>query len=201
MVWVAVVGPARGSCTKKERTCKACYKPFEMSSFSLLYHFQVHLKVTIDAPAWSQQMEGTQTSLLSHLYTPTTLFPHSDPLACKKTTAKSLKLPRNRHHLRLVSLTKLYLNNHYNARLKSFSMYFSSKNTEAAHFPKNTTQIGISFSYVHGHESYFFSVVYCVSFYNIYYNIKGIPFGVIDIIAIVWRPLYYLHLIPFLLLF
>lgn len=69
-------------------------------------------------------------------------------------------------------------------------MYFSSKNTEAAHFPKNTTQIGISFSYVHGHESYFFSVVYCVSFYNINYNIKGIPFGVIDIIAIiVWRPL------------
>lgn len=156
MVWVAVVGPARGSCTKKERTCKACYKPFEMSSFSLLYHFQVHLKVTIDAPAWSQQMEGTQTSLLSHLYTPTTLFPHSDPLGCKKTTAKSLKLPRNRHHLRLVSLTKLYLNKHYQARLKSFSMYFSSKNTEAAHFPKNTTQIGIRFSYVHGHESLFF---------------------------------------------
>lgn len=202
MVWVAVVGPARGSCTKKERTCKACYKPFEMSSFSLLYHFQVHLKVTIDAPAWSQQMEGTQTSLLSHLYTPTTLFPHSDPLGCKKTTAKSLKLPRNRHHLRLVSLTKLYLNNHYQARLKSFSMYFSSKNTEAAHFPKNTMQIGISFSYVHGHESYFFSAVYCVSFYNINYNIKGIPFAVIDIIAIiVWRPLYYLHLIPLLLLF
>lgn len=70
-------------------------------------------------------------------------------------------------------------------------MYFSSKNTEAAHFPKNTTQIGISFS-----------AVYCVSFYNINYNIKGIPFGVIDIIAIVvWRPLYYLHLIPLLLLF
>lgn len=88
MVWVAVVGPARGSCTKKERTCKACYKPFEMSSFSLLYHFQVHLKVTIDAPAWSQQMEGTQTSLLSHLYTPTTLFPHSDPLGCKKNYSK-----------------------------------------------------------------------------------------------------------------
>lgn len=48
----------------------------------------------------------------------------------------------------------------------------------------------------------FFSVVYCVSFYNINYNIKGIPFGVTDIIAIiVWRPLYYLHLIPLLLLF
>lgn len=88
MVWVAVVGPARGSCTKKERTCKACYKPFEMSSFSLLYHFQVHLKVTIDAPAWSQQMEGTQTSLLSRLYTPTTLFPPLRPTWMQKIQQK-----------------------------------------------------------------------------------------------------------------
>lgn len=48
----------------------------------------------------------------------------------------------------------------------------------------------------------FFSAVYCVLFYNINYNIKAMPFEVIDIRAIiVWRPLYYLHLIPLLLLF